>query len=401
MLKSPPPLGLYVHLPWCTRKCPYCDFNSYAADAFAEDDYIDALLNDLEQELPLVWGRSTETIFIGGGTPSLFSGAAIGRLLSGLRALLNFAPAIEVTLEANPGSADADRFRAYHEHGINRLSLGVQSFDDRQLETLGRVHRADEALRAYDAARAAGFDNVNIDLMFGLPQQTLEQAMADVEQAIALAPEHISHYQLTLEPNTLFHSLPPPGMPDDDLAWSQQQACGERLSGAGYRQYEVSAWASPERASQHNLNYWSFGDYIGIGAGAHGKLTLVGEQRILRRERQRQPRRYLEHSGQDRILRERELTRDDLRFEFMLNALRLKDGFAARLFHENTGLSLNELLDPIKSAQNKGLLDFDGEKIVPTEQGFRFLNDLQMIFLENDKPRMTPIFESGSGIMHN
>ena len=401
MLKTPPPLGLYVHLPWCERKCPYCDFNSYAADEVPEDSYVDALLNDLEQELPLVWGRGIDSIFIGGGTPSLFSGAAIGRLLSGLRALLNFAPAIEVTLESNPGSAEADRFRAYHAHGVNRLSLGVQSFDDARLTTLGRVHTADEALRAFDAARAAGFDNINIDLMFGLPQQSVEQAMDDLQRAIALAPEHISHYQLTLEPNTLFHSLPPAGMPDDELAWVQQQACRNLLEDAGYRQYEVSAWALPDRAAHHNLNYWRFGDYIGIGAGAHGKLTLVGEGRILRRERQRQPRRYLELSGHDRIVRERELDRDDLRFEFMLNALRLRDGFAARLFHENTGLPLNDLLDPLKTAQSQGLVDFDGEKIVPTERGFRFLNDLQLVFLGTDEPRPKPIFESGDEIMHN
>lgn len=396
MLKTPPPLGLYVHLPWCTRKCPYCDFNSYAADDIPEDSYVDALLNDLEQELPLVWGRSIETIFIGGGTPSLFSGAAIGRLLSGLRSLLNFSPAIEVTLEANPGSAEADRFRAYREHGINRLSLGVQSFDDAQLATLGRVHRSGEALRAFETARSAGFDNVNIDLMFGLPHQSVAAAVADIERALELAPEHISHYQLTLEPNTLFHSMPPAGMPDDELGWAQQQACRDLLEKEGYRQYEVSAWALPDRNSRHNLNYWCFGDYIGIGAGAHGKLTLIGENKVLRRERQRQPRRYLEQAGRDRIVRERELDRDDLRFEFMLNALRLRDGFAARLFHDNTGLPLNELLGPLKTAQKQGLIDFDGQNIAPTERGFRFLNDLQLLFLQAEEPRSKPIFESGN-----
>ncbi len=263
---APPPLGLYIHLPWCERKCPYCDFNSYQTDAVPEDAYVDALLRDLGLELPLVWGRGLESIFIGGGTPSLFSAAAIERLLSGLRALLNFSPAIEITLESNPGSADAANYRGYFEAGVNRLSIGVQSFADSSLAALGRVHDAAQGRRAFELARAAGFDNINLDLMYGLPGQSVAAARADLEAAIALGPEHLSHYQLTLEPNTRFHRHPPPAMPDDELVWAQQQACSALLGDHDYRQYEVSAWCRERRECRHNLNYWQFGDYLGIGA---------------------------------------------------------------------------------------------------------------------------------------
>ena len=390
MFDSNPPLGLYLHLPWCERKCPYCDFNSHQADSIPEQEYVDALLRDLEQDLPLIWGRRIETLFIGGGTPSLFSGAAIDRLLGGLRALLNFAPTIEITLESNPGSAEARRYAAYRESGINRLSIGVQSFDDAQLRQL-----------AFVLAREAGFDNINLDLMYGLPAQSVEAACADLDAAIALAPEHISHYQLTLEPNTLFHHRPPAAMPDDELGWQQQQACQALLAGHGYRQYEVSAYATGGRESRHNLNYWQFGDYLGIGAGAHGKISLATEDRVLRRIRLRQPRAYLAASGSARIEREYDLNPDDLVFEFMLNALRLKDGFDSRLFHDNTGLSLNALLPGVDAAKKRGLLDFDGVKMRPTESGYRYLNDLQVIFLESRDASRKPIFDSADGIMHN
>lgn len=401
MFSSNPPLGLYIHLPWCERKCPYCDFNSHQADSIPEQEYVAALLNDLEQDLPLVWGRSIDSIFIGGGTPSLFSAGAIDRLFSGLRALLNFAPAIEITLESNPGSADAANYRGYREAGVNRLSIGVQSFDDCQLEALGRVHDGDQARQAYAAARAAGFDNVNLDLMFGLPAQDVNGARDDLEQAIALGPEHISHYQLTIEPNTLFHHRPPADLPDDESSWQQQDACEALLEAAGYRQYEVSAWSRARLESRHNLNYWHFGDYLGIGAGAHGKITLAGENRVLRRVRQRQPRAYLETAGRGTVVSETELDPADLCFEFMLNALRLKHGFPTRLFHDNTGLALDMLLDELKTARDKGLLDFDATRIRPSETGFRHLNDLQALFLTPEKRSRRPIFDSSEIIMHN
>jgi len=401
VFSSNPPLGLYIHLPWCVRKCPYCDFNSHAADVIPEQAYVDALLADLEQELPLVWGRPIETIFVGGGTPSLFSAAAIERLFSGLRALLNFAPAIEITLESNPGSADADNYRGYREAGINRLSIGVQSFDDRQLSVLGRIHDGAEARQAFAVARAAGFTNINLDLMFGLPAQSADAAQRDLEQALDLEPEHISHYQLTIEPNTLFHHRPPADLPDDDTSWEQTQACEALLESRGYRQYEVSAWCRERRESRHNLNYWQFGDYIGIGAGAHGKITLGGENRVLRRVRQRQPRAYLESSGRERIASETELGREDLAFEFMLNALRLRQGFPIRLFHDNTGLELDALLPELKAARDKGLLEFDAARIRPTESGFRHLNTLQALFLNPEKPSGKPIFDTREIIIHN
>lgn len=402
MFSSNPPLGLYIHLPWCEQKCPYCDFNSYQVEAeLPEQAYVDALLNDIEQELPLIWGRGIDSIFIGGGTPSLFSADAIERLFSGLRALLNFAPAIEITLESNPGSADAENYAGYRAAGVNRLSIGVQSFDNLQLTKLGRVHDAAQALQAFSSARAAGFDNINLDLMFALPGQSLQQAAADLEQAIELEPEHISHYQLTIEPNTLFHSKQPENLPDNDLCAEQQIHCQTLLERHGYRQYEVSAWCRDGRESQHNLNYWQFGDYLGIGAGAHGKITLAGENRVLRRVRQRQPRTYLEQAGRDSNISQTELDDADLCFEFMLNALRLRHGFDTGLFHENTGLALNLLLPGLEAARSKGLIEFDGARIRPTELGFSHLNDLQALFLTLEPAKKTPIFDSADKIMHN
>ncbi len=395
MFNSNPPLGLYIHLPWCEQKCPYCDFNSYQTDgAIPEQAYVDALLNDLEQDLPLIWGRSIESIFIGGGTPSLFSAAAIDRLFSGLRALLNLAPAIEVTLESNPGSADTENYAGYRAAGVNRLSIGVQSFDDRQLKRLGRVHNAEQARLALASARDAGFENTNLDLMYALPAQNRAAARADLEQAIALAPEHISYYELTIEPNTLFHSRKPEHLPDNDLCAAQQLDGQALLAQHGYRQYEVSAYCREGRESQHNLNYWTFGDYLGIGAGAHGKITLAAENRVIRRIRQRQPRSYLEQAGRNSIISETELGAADLCFEFMLNALRLKQGFESSLFHDNTGLALNLLLPGLETARSKGLIEFDGTKIQPTELGFRHLNELQALFLHLESAKNRPFFES-------
>ncbi len=401
MFSSNPELGLYIHLPWCEKKCPYCDFNSHQADSIPEQAYIAALLNDLEQDLPLIWGRRIDSIFIGGGTPSLFSATAIEQLFSGLRSLLNFAPAIEITMESNPGSADAKNYLGYHEAGVNRLSIGVQSFNDQNLQTLGRVHNGAQAESAFAIARRAGFDNINLDLMFGLPAQSLAAAIADLEQAIALGPEHISLYQLTLEPNTLFHHQPPADMPDDDLCWEQQTACQALLAKHGYRQYEVSAYCLDKHESKHNLNYWRFGDYLGIGAGAHGKITIGGENRVLRRVRQRQPRAYLERAGRASISSETVLGEEDLLFEFMLNALRLKHGFETSLFHDNTGLSLNLLLPGLELARDKGLIEFNGAKIVPTELGFCHLNDLQVLFLQPNSAKRRPFFESTDKIIHN
>ena len=401
MFGSNPPLGLYIHLPWCERKCPYCDFNSHQAESIPEQAYIDALLDDLEHELPLIWGRRVESIFIGGGTPSLFSAEAIDRLFSGLRSLLNFAPAIEVTMESNPGSADAARYRGYREAGVNRLSIGVQSFNDDHLAALGRVHDSSQAQDAFALARAAGLDNINLDLMFALPGQDLAAAQADIESAIALAPEHISHYQLTIEPNTLFHHRPPADIPDDDLAWEQQLLCQQLLDAHGYRQYEVSAYCRSGRESRHNLNYWHFGDYLGIGAGAHGKITLTGENRVLRRVRLRQPRAYLEQHGAGRISSEVELDENDLCFEFMLNVLRLREGFDSRLFQENTGLPLNRLLPTMQQARQRGLLEFKGDRIRPTKLGFSHLNDLQAMFLRPQTAKGQPFFESTGEIIHN
>jgi putative oxygen-independent coproporphyrinogen III oxidase len=401
VFSSNPPLGLYIHLPWCEKKCPYCDFNSHEATVIPEQAYVDALLQDLEQDLPLIWGRRIESIFIGGGTPSLFSGEAINRLFSGLRALLNFAPAIEITMESNPGSADVKNYRNYFEAGVNRLSIGIQSFDDKQLATLGRVHNRNQALGAVELAREAGFQNINLDLMYGLPGQTCAEAVEDLRQAISLSVQHISHYQLTIEPNTLFHHKPPAAMPDDDLTWEQQIECQSLLSQQGYQQYEISAYCRDQQRSEHNLNYWQFGDYIGIGAGAHGKITLGGENRVIRRVRKRQPNAYLSHSGAARISSETELEQQDLIFEFMLNALRLSEGFESSLFYSNTGIPLNHLQPALEQATGKGLISLTGPRIAPTELGFRYLNDLQAMFLTPSRANKRPFFESTGEIMHN
>ncbi len=376
-----PALGLYLHLPWCEKKCPYCDFNSHALTDIPEQRYIDALLKDLEQELPLIWGRPIETIFLGGGTPSLFSGAAIQQLMSSLRAYLNFSPNIEITMESNPGSATLGKYSDYMAAGINRLSIGAQSFSNQQLKRLGRIHNREQIMAAVKVARQAGFTNINLDLMFALPEQSLTDCLNDVDAAICLGVEHISFYQLTLEPNTLFYSARPAGLPSDDVAWSMQEQGKAMLLDAGYQQYEISAFAQPGRHCQHNINYWQFGDYVGIGAGAHGKVTLASEQRICRRQKVRQPEQYMSVSGGQQLSREYYLSEADLVFEFMLNTLRLTNGFSLSLFRQTTGLKPENILSLVQQAKERGLLDINHFKVKPTELGFRFHNDLQELFL--------------------
>ena len=374
-----PPLALYVHIPWCVRKCPYCDFNSHEAHGdVPEDAYVDALLADLEFALPGVWGRKVTTVFFGGGTPSLFSAGAIDRLLAGIRARLPLLPDAEITLEANPGTFERHKFAGYFAAGVNRLSLGIQSFDDAHLKSLGRVHDADEARRAAEAALMI-FGNVNFDLMYALPQQTVPDACADLAAALAFAPPHLSFYHLTLEPNTLFHRHPPP-LPDEDTTADIEDAVHATLARAGYRHYETSAYAKPDRACRHNLNYWQFGDYLGIGAGAHSKLSYA--DRIVRQVRWKQPKQYLERIAEGRpLLEEVVVARDDIGFEFMLNALRLVDGVPAAMFAERTGYPLSLVSRPLDIATRKGLLDPDPTVLRPTELGRRFLNDLQELFL--------------------
>lgn len=380
---SLPPLSLYVHLPWCARKCPYCDFNSHEArDAVPENEYVAALLRDLEADLPRVAGRTVESVFLGGGTPSLFSPAAVARLLAGVKARIGLAPEAEITLEANPGTVDAERFRGFRQAGINRLSIGIQSLDEAKLKALGRIHDRAQALAAVAAARAAGFDNLNLDLMYGLPRQTLAEALADVRTAIGLGPAHLSVYQLTVEPNTLFHARPP-RLPDDDAIWEMQQAIQTLLAGSGFRQYEVSAYARPGFECRHNLNYWRFGDYLGIGAGAHGKITDGAG--ITRLCKVKNPKDYLARAGApEAIGGEQRLTAHDAVAEFMLNALRLRAGFAADLFAARTGLALTEAGAALEQARARGLLERNEEIIRPTERGMRFLNDLQCLFLPDD-----------------
>jgi len=374
-----PPLSLYVHIPWCVRKCPYCDFNSHAARAeIPEQQYVDALLRDLEQDLPRAWGRTVHSIFIGGGTPSLFSPEAIDRLLSGLRARLPLDQDIEITLEANPGTVELERFKGFRAAGVNRLSIGIQSFEPEKLLALGRIHGRDEALRAAGAARAAGFDNFNLDLMFGLPQQTVEQALADIRTAIGLGPTHLSVYQLTIEPNTLFHARPPV-LPDDDSTWEMQSRLQAELATAGYRQYEISAYAKPGYECRHNLNYWKFGDYLGIGAGAHAKITGGGA--IRRLWKVKQPNDYLRTAGTPAgIGGEDRLSREHIVTEFMMNALRITAGIPSRLFAERTGLPISVVARPLEQAENRGLITWDTESLCPTDAGFRYLNNLVELF---------------------
>ena len=377
-----PPLALYVHLPWCVEKCPYCDFNSHGlkGNAVPERDYIDALLRDLERELPLIWGRPIETIFMGGGTPSLFSPEAIDRLMSGLRALLDLRFCREVTMEVNPGTEMAGHLADYRAIGITRVSIGVQSFNEWHLKKLGRIHDAKAAFRAIEAAHDAGFDSFNIDLMHGLPEQSAEEALADLHTAISLQPPHLSWYQLTLEPNTPF-AAHPPVLPDDETMDRMQTQGLAALHEAGLVQYEVSAYARSNHQCQHNRNYWEFGDYLGIGAGAHGKITLAAENRIERRERVRHPNEYLAKAGTEQAITAHSIPTDELPFEFMLNALRLTDGFDVPLFAARTGLPIKVISDTLHQLEKEELIRWDITRIAPTPRGTRYLNDVLLRFL--------------------
>ncbi|MEY3068817.1 MAG: hypothetical protein RLZZ456_516 [Pseudomonadota bacterium] len=379
----PPPLALYIHIPWCVKKCPYCDFNSHGQKSeLPLADYIAALTRDLEQDLPLVWGRSISSVFFGGGTPSLFSGAAIGEILSMANSRLRFAPNCEITLECNPGTAEHDRFASYLAAGVNRLSFGVQSFDDGCLERLGRIHDAERARAAVLSAQDAGFANINLDLMYALPQQSLAMALNDVQQAIALNPQHLSHYQLTLEPNTLFAAKPPAGIPEMDDAWDMQEACIARMTEAGFSQYEVSAYAREGRRCQHNLNYWTYGDYLGIGAGAHGKISSGHDGRILRHWKPKHPETYIASAGiQAGIGGDEFVLPENRPFDYMLNALRLVDGFSLADFELRTGLGRESINPQLDQAVQRGWLEISGDWAKPTELGMRFANDVMGLFL--------------------
>ena len=381
-LAALPPLSLYVHLPWCIKKCPYCDFNSHemARAELPEQRYIDALIADLEASLPLIWGRSVHSIFIGGGTPSLFSPAAIDRLLAELRARLRLDADCEITLEANPGTFEKDRFKAFRSAGVTRLSVGVQSFNDAHLKALGRVHDSAQAIAAVEEA-AASFETFNLDIMYALPGQTLAGLEKDMRQALALSPPHISIYHLTIEPNTYFAKFPPV-IPEEDLAYAMLDRITEMTAQAGMQRYEVSAYAKPGHRCFHNLNYWQFGDYLGIGAGAHSKLSFA--HRIVRQVRWREPRLYMDKAlAGEAVTQEAEVSRADLPFEYMLNALRLRDGFKLQDFAEKTGLPVSALQTGLDEAERKGLIERDLTSLRPTERGFDFLNDLQSLFLSD------------------
>ena len=389
-LSSLPPLSVYVHLPWCLKKCPYCDFNSHelpghAAANLPEQRYLDALCADVESALPLIWGRSVHSIFIGGGTPSLFSPAAIERLLSDLRARLRLEADCEITLEANPGTFEKDRFRAFRAAGVTRLSVGVQSFNDAHLQALGRVHNRAQAIAALEEA-ASAFDTFNLDLMYALPGQTLAQLDQDLEMALSLAPPHLSVYHLTIEPNTVFAKFPPQ-VPEDDDAYAMLDRITERTAAAGLQRYEVSAYAQPNHRCWHNLNYWQFGDYLGVGAGAHSKLSFA--HRVLRQVRNRDPRLYMDHAldatrPERAVAQSSEVARSELPFEFMLNALRLRHGFSLADFTERTGLPVTAIQAALAEAEAKGLVTRDFQRVVPTVRGFDFLSDLQALFLPDD-----------------
>ena len=374
-----PPLSAYVHIPWCVRKCPYCDFNSHVSDSgLPEEEYVAALVADLQQDLPTVQGRDIRSIFFGGGTPSLFSAASLGQILEAMAARLSFASDIEITLEANPGTFEQAKFADYRRAGINRLSIGIQSFNPVHLKALGRIHDDAEALAAVDMARRAGFDNLNLDLMHGLPGQSVEQALADINQAVALAPEHLSWYQLTLEPNTVFYNKPPT-LPVEDVLWSIQEDGQRRLAEAGLLQYEISAYAQAGRQARHNLNYWQYGDFLGIGAGAHGKQThpVGGVERFWKT---RLPRDYLDPAKAFRA-GDKRLEAADLPFDFLMNALRLNDGVPAAYYQARTGQSLYSIAPALDRAVERGLLEPWHDQLRPTERGRLFLNDLLEMFL--------------------
>ncbi len=385
-LAALPPLSLYIHLPWCIKKCPYCDFNSHEMRTaeMPEQRYIDALMADLEASLPLVWGRTIHSIFIGGGTPSLFSPEAIDRLLGGIRARLRLEPDCEITLEANPGTFEKDRFKAFRAAGVNRLSIGVQSFNDDYLKALGRVHDRKQALAAVEEASQA-FDTFNLDIMYALPGQTLADLKTDMATALSLAPPHISIYHLTIEPNTYFAKFPPV-IPEEDTAYDMLDLITEMTGDAGLHRYEVSAYARDGHRCDHNLNYWKFGDYLGLGAGAHSKLSFA--HRVVRQVRFREPALYMEKALAGHCLaQDAEVSRADLPFEYMLNALRLKDGFGLQQFSERTGLAITAIQKGLEEAERKGLIERDFSRVKPSVRGFDFLNDLQALFLPDQSAK--------------
>ncbi len=377
-LTALPPLSLYIHFPWCVQKCPYCDFNSHEIKTgIPEATYIDALLKDLENDLPLIWGRKINTIFMGGGTPSLFSPEAMESLLSGIRARIPVSPNAEITIEANPGTVENEYITGFKAAGINRISFGVQSFNDHTLKKLGRIHNAEAARQAVLKAQQAGFERINIDLMFALPEQTLAQARFDLETALALNPTHLSYYQLTIEPNTAFHHTPPT-LPNDDASWEIFQQGKSILKNAGFKQYEVSAYAKDEDNCRHNTNYWLFGDYLGIGAGAHAKITNGAEQSITRYRKHKHPKEYLTNVATSAVAGEQVLTDQELLFEFLMNALRLNEGFNTEIFTQRTGLQLNTLRQQLEPMINKNLIEWDQttNRVYASEQGKMFLNDV-------------------------
>jgi len=394
-----PPLSLYIHYPWCAQKCPYCDFNSHTAASGKnkkQDDqaYVDALIRDLEGELPSIWGRTVQTVFIGGGTPSLMQPEAMEQLLSHIRARINLSPLAEITMEANPGTVDQRKFADFYAAGVNRLSMGIQSFDDVLLAKIGRIHDSQQACYAIEQAQNAGFSNINLDLMYALPGQNLASAVHDMQQAISFKPAHISHYQLTIEANTLFASRPPP-LPDDELSYDMQLDCQQILADAGYQHYEISAYAQAGKQCRHNLNYWQFGDYLGIGAGAHGKISNACEQHIFRRWKEKHPQSYLEIYGSVKKIHkkaeiianssmlggEQQLGHHDIGFEFMLNSSRLIDGFDSQLFSARTGLPIAQIQAGLDKAIKLELIAWHGQRIKPTRRGLQYLNELQEIFL--------------------
>jgi oxygen-independent coproporphyrinogen-3 oxidase len=383
-MKTGIPLSLYVHLPWCVEKCPYCDFNSHALDGeVPEQTYIAQLYRNLEEQLPYFWGRRVETIFIGGGTPSLFSASAIDDFFSGLRARLNLLADLEVTMESNPGTADASHYAGYRKAGVNRLSIGVQSLQDKHLRQLGRIHSAGEAINAIKLAKDAGFERINGDLMYGLGGQTIEEATDDLKRLIDQDIEHISWYQLTIEPNTTFYSKPPERLPDDDHLIAIQEAGTKILTEAGYQQYEVSAWSKPGAECRHNLNYWEFGDYIGIGAGAHGKISDFNEQKIYRTRTRKQPRYWLDSTSE--LMAERApIAQDDLPLEFFMNALRLNRGVPRQYLFERSGILSEQIQSIIDKAVQQQLMENDPERYVATAMGNNYLNDLIALFMPSD-----------------
>ncbi len=376
-----PPLGLYIHIPWCVKKCPYCDFNSHNSPTeLPESKYVDALIADLEQALPLIWGRTIRTIFIGGGTPSLFSPEAINRILQSVRSLTRLSPLAEITIEANPGTVDNEHIAGYHKIGVNRISFGVQSFNDKHLTALGRIHDSSAAINAITKAKKC-FSQINLDIIYGLPNQTLNELTEDINKAISFDTTHLSLYNLTIEPNTEFNKKPPKNLPDNDLCYQMQDLIVSNLSNSGYRRYEVSAYTKADNFCNHNLNYWQFGDYLGIGAGAHSKLSF--HDKIIRQVRQKHPKSYMDAVVTNKhIIENKIVTKDELPFEFMLNALRLNSGFATTLFVERTGLPLGTILNQLEMARQKGFLSLKDGKILPTTKGQDFLNDLLLLFLD-------------------